>query len=123
LRYETGESSERPGPDGAWVVVHAGVHPKKGVEESTEEELTAIRRVRDLPGDPFWYDAYTTGPLILFGHIHSAAPIERWDASGRRVALGLDTGCVYGGSLTAYCLEEDRFYSVKARQAYYRERP
>jgi hypothetical protein len=31
---------------------------------------------------------------------------------------GLDTGCVYGRELTGWCLEEQRHYRVRAREAY-----
>ena len=31
---------------------------------------------------------------------------------------GLDTGCVYGGKLTGWCPEEDRFVQVDAHKAY-----
>ena len=50
--------------------------------------------------------------IIVFGH---------WSARGlveRPKLRGLDTGCVWGGSLTAWIAEEDRIVSVAARRAY-----
>jgi bis(5'-nucleosyl)-tetraphosphatase (symmetrical) len=32
--------------------------------------------------------------------------------------MGLDSGCVYGGQLTAWCQEEDRVVQVEAAHAY-----
>ena len=40
--------------------------------------------------------------------------VDRMLAEGRRV-IGLDSGCVYGRALTAWCIEEDRVVSVPAR--------
>jgi diadenosine tetraphosphatase ApaH/serine/threonine PP2A family protein phosphatase len=59
-----------------------------------------------------WYEVYDGDKVILFGH-WPAGPPRR----GPR-AIGLDTGCVYGYSLTAYVIEEARLVSVPARRAY-----
>ena len=48
----------------------------------------------------------------MFGHWAKPAPIVR------RNAIGLDTGCVYGGALTALILPERRLVSVSARRVY-----
>lgn len=103
-----------------WWVVHGGVHPRKGLKGMSPEELISMRQVFEMKGRPFWWDVYKGPALVLFGHTPRAKVIQKRYKKDV-VALGLDTGCVYGGSLTAYCLDEDKFYRVAARKAYYRK--
>jgi bis(5'-nucleosyl)-tetraphosphatase (symmetrical) len=60
------------------------------------------------PGLPFKpWDHWYGGPYtVVFGHW-----ARRGLVAGARVR-GLDTGCVYGGPLTAWIAEEDRFVQV-----------
>jgi len=115
-------SSERlPGagttPDGRpFVVVHAGREPGVALEETSRRTLLYARRLGGR-GAPWWYERYSGPELVLFGHTPSRRPRSRF-AGGRLVALGLDTGCVYGGALTAYCPEHDALESVPARRAW-----
>lgn len=106
--------SEEPG---AWVAVHAGVAPGLPVERTPPAMLCSLRRLRDLPGAPYWYEVYAGPELVLFGHTPSPTPRAR-HARGRLVALGLDTGCVYGGALTAFRVEDEELEVVPARRAY-----
>ncbi len=64
------------------------------------------------PGDPFvnWLDLYRDSRTVVFGHF------ARQGLVVRDRARGLDTGCVYGGFLTAWIAEEDRLVSVPASQ-------
>jgi serine/threonine protein phosphatase 1 len=55
---------------------------------------------------PFWFDAHDGPPRVFFGHTVLESPV---DTEG---AIGLDTGCVYGGSLTAYDVSAGEFVSV-----------
>ena len=51
-------------------------------------------------------------PTLVFGH---------WAQRGlvaERGVRGLDTGCVWGGRLTAWIAEEDRLVHQKAAKAY-----
>ena len=59
-----------------------------------------------------WYDVYRGEKIVLFGHWPAPEPrrAER--------AIGLDTGCVYGGRLTAYIIESDEFVGVPAHHVY-----
>lgn len=100
-----------------WLVVHAGVAPGMPVEESPPDLLCSLRRLRDVPGQPYWYEAYRGPQLVLFGHTPSRFP-RACHARGRLVALGLDTGCVYGGSLTAYRIEDGELAVIDAKRDY-----
>ena len=68
------------------------------------------------PRPPFrpWYELVTVPPgrTIVFGHWSRNGLVER---PGLR---GLDTGCVWGGTLTAWIAEEDRRASVSAARQY-----
>lgn len=100
---------------GSHVVVHAGLRPGVRLEEQSIEDLTELRTLgperASRVGVP-WYDLYDGEKIALFGH-WPASPPRR----GPR-AIGLDTGCVYGYALTAYVIEEDRFYDAPALRAY-----
>ncbi len=67
------------------------------------------------PGFLPWFEYRLPGPRIAFGHWARLDP-----ARARRDNLRfLDTGCVYGGRLTGWLVEEDRLVSVPARRAYW----
>lgn len=106
-------------PDGrSFLVVHAGVLPGRRVEDHPIDAITSVRRL-ETSGRPWWYERYEGDDLVLFGHTPSPLP-RAWRARGKLLALGLDTGCVYGGKLTAYSPELDEFAVVPARSAYAR---
>ena len=94
------------------IVVHAGFHP---FEKTTKQQAITIRRVPNDLNDknPFWWELITTKKLIVYGH-----DAKRGLQDHRPHTLGLDTGCVYGGHLTGYLVEEDRLISIPARQCY-----
>ena len=90
-----------------WKAVHAGIDPF-GME-TTKHTAMYIRR---WPNDksmhnPFWWQLYQGEDLIIYGH-----DAKRKVQDHRPRTLGLDSGCVYGGKLTGYLLEEDRLISV-----------
>lgn len=97
------------------LVVHAGLRPNVELHSQTTDDLTTLRTLgpdrKSQDGTP-WYQVYDGNKTVLFGH---------WPASEPRrgpKAIGLDTGCVYGGHLTAYIIETDEFVTVPATKAY-----
>ena len=97
------------------LVVHAGLRPNVELHSQTTGDLTQIRVLgpdRESEEGTPWYHVYTGEKTVLFGH---------WPAAEPRLgpkAIGLDTGCVYGYSLTAYIIETGEFVSIPAKRAY-----
>jgi len=115
------ESQELPGAgptrDGRpWCAVHAGLTPGRHPGSVGIEDLVSVRRLAQR-GKPYWYEVYNGPVLVIFGHTHSKIPRAR-RAGGKLVALGIDTGCVYGGKLSAYCPELDELVQVDAARSY-----
>jgi hypothetical protein len=94
-------------PRHAVRVVHAGVVPGKDIERIPPQALLKMRTLDeddqwsdDADAGPLWGTRYTGPPHVVFGHNARPDPqLHEW-------ATGIDTGCVYGGRLTAVVLEE-----------------
>lgn len=128
------------GPRGTLCLVHAGIHPRWSDLPAAERDLAPaleLARARDErirfatlarcctadggrvrarddggcePPSLPWDAHYAGAPLVVHGH---------WAQRGlyrtERV-LGLDSGCAWGGALTAWNAEEDRIVQVPARR-------
>jgi len=104
-----------PTRDGrAWCAVHAGLSPGRSARSSRIEDLVCPAR---SGGGSFWYESYAGPELVLFGHLVQSRPLVV-ARDGQRLAIGLDTGALYGGELTAYSPELEEFRSVRAARAY-----
>lgn len=105
---------------GSYLVVHAGLRPGVPLDRQMAADLTQLRTMGANPsrrkGVP-WYAVYRGEKIVLFGHWPGSKPRR-----GRR-AIGLDTGCVYGGRLTALVIESEQLLSVPARRTYDRIEP
>lgn len=127
------------GPD-VWAV-HAGLDPRwddlesvarklnrtvRSDESFLDPDLEFATRVRCCDADgtrsphsgppqecpaPFrpWDEHYRGETFVVHGH---------WAARGHyrgKRTMGLDSGCVYGGGLTAWCQDEDRIVQIKSQ--------
>lgn len=98
---------------GAATVVHAGVRPGLGLAGTSAHDLVHLK-ARD--GDrPWWNDYAGEDGLLVVGHKPLGEPM-RLRRDGRPVVVNVDTGCVAGGRLTAYVVEDDAFMSVDSRR-------
>lgn len=96
------------------LVVHGGIDHRKPLAEHTVAELLTNRSL--VPGGsydrPYWFERRTEAPRVYFGHTVMAEPlVSPW-------AVGLDTGCVYGGQLTAIEHGTDRIVTVEPAETY-----
>jgi hypothetical protein len=100
------------------VVLHAGAVPGVPLEQQSRENLITMRSIRDdgeptkrLKGRP-WAALWRGPERVVFGH-DAIRGLQEYP-----LATGLDTGCVYGGSLTALVLPARELVQVRARRAY-----
>ena len=100
---------------GSHLVVHAGIRPNVELYSQTTGDLTRLRTLgpdRESEEGTPWYHVYYGEKTVLFGHWPAPEPRR-----GKK-AMGLDTGCVYGHTLTAYIIETDEFVTVEAARSY-----
>ena len=100
-----------------FLLVHAGINPVNGFHGTTTEEFLVIRTWPPVDGivGPRWHDAYDpSGKLIIFGHDAPGGLVIKRRDDGSPYVIGLDSGCIYGGRLSGYVLEEDRLEQVES---------
>ena len=110
-------------PDANVAAVHGGFLPDMHVTpEDVERERDLVHHLRWIrrkngtwkyvpkekrkKDDVLWAEKWRGDRFVVYGHTPLREP--RFDAR----ALGLDTGCVYGGSLTAAILENGEWRTV-----------
>lgn len=85
----------------SYIFVHAGIAPNKALSEQTEDDFLWIR-------GEFIFSKIKLGKKIIFGHTPSKTYFPYFDND----KIGIDTGAVYGGFLTAIKLPEEKIFQV-----------
>ncbi len=106
-------------PEHHALVVHAGLVPNVPISSQTREQMITMRSLRSdgtatkriEEGVP-WASLWPGPEHVYFGH-DAVRGLQRWP-----YATGLDTGCVYGGRLTACILPERDIVSIPAVRTY-----
>lgn len=103
------------------VLVHAGFLPNLPWQSQDVDLVTSIQVIdkdgkpakrADAPNARPWADSWCGPPFVIYGHTPRPNVLERPGS------IGIDTGCVYGGHLTAYVIDDNSLVQVRARKSY-----
>ena len=95
--------------DGGYLLVHAGLSRKAfdsgdlefALRHSGPEDFLWNRTTADLP--------HKLGVTIIYGHTPAGDLEVRWNSP---FSIGIDTGAVYGGKLTAIRLPDEKLFQI-----------
>ncbi len=99
------------------TVVHGGIDPTLGLALTPDAYKVTVKTEEDERD--WWWDYDGRDGLIVVGHKPFREPVQVPSPDRRRVrpiVVNVDTGCAYGGSLTAYEPLADRFFTVPSQQ-------
>ena len=103
------------------IFVHGGFLPTMPWKSQPIEIVSQIQVIdkngfpkkrSEAPNCNLWVHQWKKKPSVIYGHL------PRRKVYKTSKTIGIDTGCVYGGCLTAYIVEEQRTVRVAARRAY-----
>ena len=139
---------------GNWLAVHAGFEPGLPLDKQVPKKVIRVRYVvvatgrmfsladpdevapeggdtvqertyggRDQPPKSVWWHEVWQGKNVVFGHAVQGRE-AKWLGKTGSVCVGVDTGCCYGGRLTALVIGDNgpgdvSFISVPAARVYY----
>jgi diadenosine tetraphosphatase ApaH/serine/threonine PP2A family protein phosphatase len=124
-----------------WILVHAGLFPGKTIEEQVKDKELRDKIIRlrwvdqdgdfvpleddtaptGPPGSRPWMDVYDGPYNVVYGHaVHSLETPKVNNRSQGVKTYGIDTGCCFGGRLSALVVEGKKVYfeQTKAKKAY-----
>lgn len=124
-----------------WVVVHAGLEPGKELDKQDVRKMTHIRYLSPETmktvslghnfsppdGSIYWTDCYDLPHHVVYGHnVHGLKAPRIIKKNNGAQLVGLDTGCCFGGRLSAFLVPEtkeeqvtpDNFFQVQSARTY-----
>jgi len=121
-----------------WAV-HGGCSPRFKLSEQPSNQIIRLRYVDDKgipqslgenfsqpPNTKYWAEVWQGPESIVYGHCVHDLKNPRIDDHGRYKCIGIDTGCVFGGMLTAAIFNvsnnnnfDIEFVQIAAKTKYY----
>lgn len=119
------------------VIVHAGLRPGISLRNQSKDDLYYIRytdsdkkflslkkisRLGKAATDAHFWTEFWQGPeSVVYGHnVHSPTDPLIEEVRPGVTCYGIDTGCCFGGRLTAMILETKEMVQVQAKRVYYK---
>lgn len=121
------------------IAVHAGLKPGIALSEQSKDDLMYIRYTdsdrkfislkkiskvgKEEAGAHFWTEFWSGPESVVYGHnVHSMTDPLIEEVSPGVFCYGLDTGCCFGGALTAMVLETKQIVQIQAKRTYYQSK-
>lgn len=119
------------------IAIHAGLKPGISISNQTKDDLMYLRYTdsdrkfislkkinklgKEATGAKFWTEFWTGPKSVVYGHnVHSYEDPLIEEVAPGVTCYGLDTGCCFGGRLTALIWETREIVQVQAKRAYYK---
>lgn len=119
------------------IVVHAGLRENVSLENQTIDDLTHMRFIdskkrmislrkiakfgKENLDAHFWTEFGSFGTNVIYGHhVHSYEDIKINSYADGTACYGIDTGCCFGGRLTALVWETKEVIQVQANKMYFK---
>lgn len=124
-------------PEQNIIIVHAGLRPGIPLDKQSRDDLYYIRYMdsdkkfislkkinrlgsKEAAGAHFWTEYWYGPESVVYGHnVHSFEDPLIEEVQPGVTCYGLDTGCCFGGKLTAMILETKEIIQVPAKRVYY----
>jgi bis(5'-nucleosyl)-tetraphosphatase (symmetrical) len=123
-------------PEQNTVIVHAGLRPGVPLHNQTRDDLYYLRYTddnrkfislkkiskigKDVAGARFWTEFWKGPESVIYGHnVHSYEEPLIEEVVPGVTCYGLDTGCCFGGRLTALIVESKEIVQIQAKRTYY----
>jgi bis(5'-nucleosyl)-tetraphosphatase (symmetrical) len=119
------------------IAVHAGLKPGISLSNQTKDDLMYLRYTdsdrrfvslkkinklgKEQTGARFWTEFWEGPKSVVYGHnVHSYDDPLIEEVAPGVTCYGIDTGCCFGGRLTALIWETKEIVQVQAKRAYYK---